>query len=65
MVGLEVGLVWFILLYSGWGMGGGFLFMREFLRAILKVVGLTYGVMLLNEFHRVVNVMEGDLLKNE
>ncbi len=59
-LGSEVGLV-----YSGWGKGGGFWIMREFLRAILKVVGLVCGVMLLNEFHRVVNVMEGDLLKNE
>ena len=44
---------------------GWFWFMRESLKAILKVVGLIWGVMLLYEFHRVVNVMEGDLLKNE
>ena len=46
-------------------MGDGFWIMREFLRAILKVVGLVCGVMLLYVFHRVVNVMDGDLLKNE
>ncbi len=51
--------------YSGGGIGGGFRFMSEFLRAILKVVGVLWGVILLNEFLRVVNVMEGDLLKNE
>ncbi len=53
------------MVYSGWWIGGGFRFMRESLKPILKVVGLICGLMLLYEFHRVVNVLEGDLLKND
>ncbi len=44
---------------------GGFWFIRKFFKAILKVLGFLCGVMYGCEFQSDVNVMEGDLLKNE